>query len=343
MSAVQATTSDGKQAKANVLFVDDEQKVLNSMRASFRREYKVFLANSGAEALEIFASNPIDVVVSDQRMPEMTGVEVLSAINARDPSCIRLLLTGYADLAAIESAINEAEVFKYLMKPCPAETLRESIEKGLAERRALAATGEVIQFADVARARTPEPPAGAPVPEAPSAPPVLETAVREPTQPLTDTKLVTESGAGVLLLSEDRDLIAGVKRVCAKVPLHQAATLEMALTQLAAHPVGVLVADMAANESDIDQLSSAVRDVVPDLVLVLASERSDANTLIELINSGQVFRFLLKPLHQTQAKIWLQSALRKFDAHNTMGLGGNAPHRSFWRRMWQTLSGTGPA
>ena len=62
MSAVQATTSDGKQAKANVLFVDDEQKVLNSMRASFRREYKVFLANSGAEALEIFASNPIVVV-----------------------------------------------------------------------------------------------------------------------------------------------------------------------------------------------------------------------------------------------------------------------------------------
>ena len=83
MSALHATTSDGKQGKPNVLFVDDEQKVLNSMRASFRREYKVFLANSGAEALEIFANNPIDVVVSDQRMPEMTGVEVLSAINAK--------------------------------------------------------------------------------------------------------------------------------------------------------------------------------------------------------------------------------------------------------------------
>ncbi len=168
---------------------------------------------------------------------------------------------------------------------------------------------------------------------------MLEKAVREPTQPLTETKLVTESGAGVLLLSEDADLIAGVKKVCAKVPLHQATTLEVALTQLAAHPVGVLVADMAANESDIDHLSSAVRDVVPDLVLVLASERSDANTLIELINSGQVFRFLLKPLHQNQAKIWLQSALRKFDAHNTMGLGARAPHQSLWRRVWQTLTG----
>ena len=66
-------------ARASILFVDDEVRVLTAMRAMFRRDYDVHVANSGAEGLEILRAQPIDVVVSDQRMPEMTGVEMLEA------------------------------------------------------------------------------------------------------------------------------------------------------------------------------------------------------------------------------------------------------------------------
>ncbi|MDZ7824784.1 MAG: response regulator [Gammaproteobacteria bacterium] len=109
-------------AQARILFVDDEQRVLAAMRAMFRRDYEVHIANSGAEALEILREHAIDVVVSDQRMPEMTGVEVLKEARQIAPSAMRILLTGYADLAAIEDAINDSEVFRYLMKPCPASS-----------------------------------------------------------------------------------------------------------------------------------------------------------------------------------------------------------------------------
>ena len=85
-----------------LLFVDDERRVLTSMRAMFRREYEVLLANSGDEAIEILASRDVHVVVSDQRMPEMTGVELLATVKAEYPGSMRILLTGYADLDAVE-------------------------------------------------------------------------------------------------------------------------------------------------------------------------------------------------------------------------------------------------
>ena len=107
---MQAATSVPAQSRANLLFVDDERRVLNSMRAMFRRQYNIFLANSGEEALEVLESETIDVVVSDQRMPGMTGVEVLKAFKDHAPNAMRILLTGYADQQAIADSINEGEV-----------------------------------------------------------------------------------------------------------------------------------------------------------------------------------------------------------------------------------------
>ena len=102
MSAVAAQNMEVEQPV--IMFIDDEQRVLKSMRAMFRKDYEVHLANSGAEALELLEQHDIDVVVSDQRMPEMTGVEVLTEIKQRSPKTVRILLTGYADLEAVEVA-----------------------------------------------------------------------------------------------------------------------------------------------------------------------------------------------------------------------------------------------
>jgi len=116
------------KVKPALLFVDDERRVLTSMRAMFRRDYDVSLANSGDEAIEVLQGrNDIQVVVSDQRMPGMTGVELLSHVKETYPSSMRILLTGYADLEAVEASINESEVFRYLMKPCPTGELKDAI------------------------------------------------------------------------------------------------------------------------------------------------------------------------------------------------------------------------
>ncbi len=117
-----------RTGKPSVLFVDDEKRVLNSMRAMFRRDYNLFLATRGDEALKIISENEINVVVADQRMPIMTGVEVLTAVKRSSPDTVRILLTGYADLEAIEGAMNDGEVFRFLSKPCAAEELRGTIK-----------------------------------------------------------------------------------------------------------------------------------------------------------------------------------------------------------------------
>ncbi|RPI63703.1 MAG: response regulator, partial [Lysobacterales bacterium] len=114
--------------RPRLLFVDDEQRVLNSMRIMFRRQFDLFLASHGAEALDIVRDQDIDVIVADHRMPKMTGVEVLSKVRALSPRTVRILLTGYADLDAVEGSINDSEVFRFLTKPCAPQQLRETIE-----------------------------------------------------------------------------------------------------------------------------------------------------------------------------------------------------------------------
>ncbi|NIW24692.1 MAG: response regulator, partial [Gammaproteobacteria bacterium] len=111
-----------------VLFVDDEQRVLNSMRIMFRRRFDMYFASDGPTALEIIKQHDIDVVVADHRMPHMTGVEVLTAVRTLSPRTVRILLTGYADLDAIEGSINEGEVFRFLTKPCAPAQLRATLD-----------------------------------------------------------------------------------------------------------------------------------------------------------------------------------------------------------------------
>jgi len=120
-----------QQKKPRVVFVDDEQRVLNSMRVRFRREYDLHLTTLGSEALAMLEEHEIDVIVADQRMPEMQGTEVLSKARDTSPRTVRILLTGYADLDAIESSINDAEVFRFLTKPCAPEELLETIQQAI--------------------------------------------------------------------------------------------------------------------------------------------------------------------------------------------------------------------
>ena len=114
--------------KRSLLLVDDEENILSSLTRLFRREgYTIFRANSAKEGIEVLKENTVGVIVSDQRMPEMTGVEFLSKVKAMYPDTIRIVLSGYTELKSITDAINEGSIYKFLTKPWDDELLKKNI------------------------------------------------------------------------------------------------------------------------------------------------------------------------------------------------------------------------
>lgn len=114
-----------EKQKPSILLVDDEGDILFSLKALLRREFDLHTADSGAEALRILAERPIRVVMSDQRMPGMTGVELLAQVQQLYPETIRILFTGYADIKAVVEGINRSGLYRYLTKPWDPDDLVE--------------------------------------------------------------------------------------------------------------------------------------------------------------------------------------------------------------------------
>ncbi|MFD2966113.1 response regulator [Sphingobacterium bambusae] len=140
-----------KSKKITVLYVDDEENNLISFKATFRLKYQVFTAISGAKALEIVRKNAIDVIITDQRMPEMTGVEFLEEIIKIDPDPMRILLTGYTDMAAVVDAVNKGKIFHYLNKPWSEEELDQTIQRAYelyAERKQILETYSKLEVSN---------------------------------------------------------------------------------------------------------------------------------------------------------------------------------------------------
>lgn len=110
--------------KINVLYIDDEVNNLESFKAAFRRDFNVFTALSAHDGLQVLNHNPIEIVLSDQRMPEKTGVEFFAEIKDRYPDCMRILITGYADIGTVIDAINMGQVYRYVSKPWSNDDLK---------------------------------------------------------------------------------------------------------------------------------------------------------------------------------------------------------------------------
>lgn len=115
--------------KITILYVDDEENNLFSFKATFRIRYQVLVAISGEEALKILATKKVHVIITDQRMPEMTGVDFLEKVLEKFPDPMRILLTGYADMNAVVDAVNKGKIFHYLAKPWNEEELDMTIKR----------------------------------------------------------------------------------------------------------------------------------------------------------------------------------------------------------------------
>lgn len=116
------------QRKRTLLLVDDEASILTSLRRLLRKDgYEILFGNSGEEGLALLTQYPVDVILSDQRMPNMTGVEFLRRVKTAYPDTVRMVLSGYTELQSITDAINEGAIYKFLTKPWDDEQLRANI------------------------------------------------------------------------------------------------------------------------------------------------------------------------------------------------------------------------
>lgn len=316
--------------KPRILFVDDEKRVLNAMRGLFRREYELYLATEGAEAVRLAAEHDVDVIVADQRMPGMTGIEVLGKVRQQAPRTVRILLTGYADPSAVEGSINIGEVFRFLSKPCPPQMLRETLRLAV----------DAARTAPVAETVPPEPVARQAV-----APPVVTVDDRdEETQPAlpalqdagpentgehssTHWQSVTNvimsedsveetqqnvaltsatlgvNDVGVVVFTVDSEFAAtAIRAVSTERDVVLATTLVKVAQAIEKNNAGVLVTDFTTNSTILQKIIGALKQHMPELVTIVVSDGRDTTDMISLINYGQVFRYVLKPIEPEQLR-----------------------------------------
>ncbi len=119
--------------KPSLLLVDDEPEILFSLKGLLRREFELHTAESGSEALEILRQYPVQVIMTDQRMPEMTGVELMGRGRTEYPDAIRIIFTGYADIKAVIDAVNHGGLFRYITKPWDPDELIDLLREATAE------------------------------------------------------------------------------------------------------------------------------------------------------------------------------------------------------------------
>jgi response regulator RpfG family c-di-GMP phosphodiesterase len=119
--------------KHTLLVVDDEPDVCDSVHDLLRREFRVLRAKNADEGFKLMRENEVHIIMTDQRMPKVTGVELLSQIRQGHPHAVRMLFTGYADLDSIIAAINQGHIFKFLKKPWQPADLEEAVREAALE------------------------------------------------------------------------------------------------------------------------------------------------------------------------------------------------------------------
>lgn len=257
--------------KGRVLCVDDEPNILRSLHWMLHKDFDVMTAPDGLAAIDMLRKHDFDVIVSDQRMPGMTGSEFLREACKLAPRAMRILLTGYSDLQAILRSVNEGEVFRFVNKPWSNEELSRT----------------VAEAADIAQTQ--------PVPQAAPEPDAVSLA-----------------GENILVIDEDPGMVELVRSALApEAHLSHASTLSEAVTILSAQPVGVLVCETRVGSMDATPLVKLLKKRHPEIVSMVFTVDSDVDAIIKLINQGQIYRFIPKPVKPGYLKIMLASAVHK--------------------------------
>lgn len=274
----------------SVLFVDDEERVLRSLRMLFRGRCEILATTSGREAIDWVRQRRVHVVVSDQRMPGVTGVEVLRAVAEHSPATMRVLLTGYADMDSVAASVNEGEIYRFVEKPWNGPYLLDVVEQ--------AARVAMRDFA-AAQARA------------------TAASATAPAAPVIAARVVVLDDGGAIA-AQVRELLP------AAVHVDSTRTLEEALSVLAEHDVAVVVAQLSSAHGDVADALKRLKRLRPATLAIVISPLRDSRLVIGLINEGQIFRFLLQPPVRELLRRGLTAALER---HAELRANAGLQHR----------------
>jgi len=260
-------------SKPTLLFVDDEERILRSLTPLFRADYRVLSTTDAHQALNWLREESVHVVISDQRMPAMLGAELLRQAREIAPAAMRILLTGYSDLEAAIAAVNDGEIYRYLNKPWNTQELKHTVNQA-------AQIG--LRLADAYRH-------------------VSVPAVRRP--------------VNVLVIEGDADSPLSLRHIIGEqcdteCTLHWADSLDQAMEMIMHKDIGVVLTDLRVNDQDAGAAVKALKRYRPHVVTVVVTRFQDNHTLIDLINQGQIYRFLPKPVSRGLLSRSMQAALQ---------------------------------
>ena len=260
--------------KPKIAFIDDEARILRSLKMMFRPTHDVFTTTDPNELLDYVQTNDVQVVVSDQRMPDMLGVDVLKKVSEVQPTTMRILLTGYADLNAVLDSVNEGEIYRYVTKPWQNEELEKIVNT---------ATSIAIETKDT------------PVEE--------QMAIQN-----------VHSDRRILVLDDEKATFEAIKdQFEPAYRVSWANSLDDAGKLINKHSFGVVIADVTLAGDDIKPVIYALKNIQPQLMMIVLSKQKDAEMIIELINKGQIYRCLPRPTNLALLQI---SVERAFDKHD---------------------------
>ena len=259
-------------ARPTLLFVDDEERILRSLRMLFAADFRVLVATSGYDALEILKREKIHALVSDQRMPLMTGVDLLRQAREIAPNTMRLLLTGYADIEAIIGSINDGEVFRYINKPWNVDEIRAIVSEA----------------AEIAVS--------------------LERVMTRP------DKLNSREVRSILLIDDAQETAKNLQGyIDESFPgafnLEWASNLNDAMAVLENKKLSVIISEVSVDNVDMTPFLKSLKHFHPHIVTIILTSFKDTSLLVELINQGQVHRFLPKPMRKTMVLRGIQSGM----------------------------------
>jgi len=297
--------------KKQVLLLHSEQSTLDTLSSGFNDRYTVHCATSGSEALNTLGETQIDVIVSAQKLPGMSGLDALREAKKRSPDTIGILLAGNAD-DGLEALVGDQEVFQVVRGDVTPDSLKSLIDGATRQARLLA----LAESANDTTA-SPDEPAAEHI--------VMETSENGSTiisdgtgrLPVLDPQKVSAAaGVGsravdVLVLTQDEEFLATVQESARG--LHNviyANTLAQADEAVSKSKIGVAVVDAAMVGTDVEKMTMHLRSQSPRLVAIVAGRRDDGEMLMDLINRGKVYRFLLKPVSPGRSRLAIEASVK---------------------------------
>jgi len=300
------------QFKTQVLLLHSEQSTLDSLSSGFSDRYTVHCATSGSEGLATLGETPINVIISAQDLPGMSGVEALREAKKRSPDTIGILLAGSAG-GSVEALVGDEEVFQVVTGDVTGDGLLQLVDSATQQMRLMA-------LAESANDTTASPDVPTTAEHI-----IMETADNGSTiisdgtgrMPALNPEKVSAAAAvgaqsvDVLVLTKDQEFLTTIKESSRGMhTVHYANTLKQADESIRKHKIGVAVVDAAMVGEKIEQLTQHLRKGSPRLVSVVAGRRDDGEMLMDLINRGKVYRFLLKPVSPGRARLAVEASVK---------------------------------